>query len=60
MIRKTYSFILFLFCNLTTWAQQTYDLPLAKPVNNDTTNEAWSQQFLLWLQAKGFSEVIIR
>ncbi len=36
MIRKTYSFILFLFCNLTTWAQQTYDLPLAKPVTTDT------------------------
>ena len=36
MIRKTYSFILFLFCSLTTWAQQTYDLPLAKPVTTDT------------------------
>lgn len=36
MIRKTYSFILFLFCNLITWAQQTYDLPLAKPVTTDT------------------------
>lgn len=58
MIRKTYSFILFLFCNLTTWAQQTYDLPLAKPlakpVTTITTTEAWSQQFLLWLQARGF------
>ena len=39
MIRKTYSFILFLFCNLTTWAQQTYDLPLAKPVTTITTTE---------------------
>ena len=54
MIRKTYSCIVFLFCNLTTWAQLTYDLPLAKPVTTITTTEAWSQQFLLWLQARGF------
>ena len=36
MIRKTSSFILFLLCCLTSWAQQIYDLPLSKPVTNDT------------------------
>ena len=30
MIRKTCSFILFLLCGLTSWAQQTYDLPASK------------------------------
>ena len=30
MIRKTCSFILFLLCSLTSWAQQTYDLPASK------------------------------
>ena len=30
MIRKTISFILFLLCGLTSWAQQTYDLPASK------------------------------
>ena len=36
MIRKTSSFILFLLCCLTSRAQQIYDLPLSKPVTNDT------------------------
>ena len=30
MIRKTCSFILFLLCSFTSWAQQTYDLPASK------------------------------
>ena len=30
MIRKTCSFILFLLCSLTSWAQQTYDLSASK------------------------------
>lgn len=30
MIRKTCSFVLFLLCGLTSWAQQTYDLPASK------------------------------
>lgn len=36
MIRKTSSFLLFLLCCLTSRAQQIYDLPLSKPVTNDT------------------------
>ena len=30
MIRKTCSFILLLLCSLTSWAQQTYDLPVSQ------------------------------
>ncbi len=36
MTRKSLSILFFLLCSVNIGAQQTYDLPLAKPVTNDT------------------------
>lgn len=36
MTHKSFSILFFLLCSVNMGAQQTYDLPLAKPVTTDT------------------------